>query len=328
MKMNEFDRIKKYFKPLASLERGSLNLSDDAALLPVQDFSKLIISTDALVQGIHFIGDESADLIGQKCLRANLSDMAAMGATPWAYTLSLILGSTPKNSPESWLKSFVVGLAKDQDTYDVRLVGGDSVVGFGPTMISITILGKTNKNGVLRRDAAGNNDDIYVSGTVGDSAVGLQIIKGSIKCLDNIDQGYLIDRYRLPQPRVELGVALVGVASAAMDISDGLVQDIGHICSESGLAARINWPSIPLSKSIKLLVDNQKVPISLVMNGGDDYELLFTAPIKLRGSIEKISRDTKTLITRIGRMAAGSNVLVLDNDERPIASMGTGFRHA
>ena len=328
MKMNEFDRIRKYFKPLASLERGSLNLSDDAAMLPVQDLSELIISTDALVQGIHFFGDEGADLIGQKCLRTNLSDMAAMGATPWTYTLSLILGSTLKNSPESWLKNFVAGLAKDQETYDVRLVGGDSVVGLGTTVISITILGKTNKNAVLRRDGARNNDDIYVSGTVGDSAVGLQIIKGTIKCLDNVDQVYLMDRYRLPQPRVKLGTALVEVASSAMDISDGLVQDIGHICTESGLAARINWPSIPLSESIKLLVDNQKIPISLVMNGGDDYELLFTAPIKLRGSIEKISRDTNTPITRIGRMAAGSDVIVLDNDERSIVPMGTGFRHA
>ena len=232
------------------------------------------------------------------------------------------------NSPEIWLKGFVAGLAKDQETYDVRLVGGDTVVGTGPTVISITILGRVNENCVLRRDGAHDNDDIYVSGTVGDSAVGLQILKGSIKCLDDLDQVYLIDRYRLPQPRVELGVALVGVASAAMDVSDGLVQDIGHLCSESGLAARINWPSIPLSKSIKLLVENQKIPISLVMNGGDDYELLFTAPIKLRNSVEKISRDTKTVITRIGCMAAGSNVLVLDNDERPIASMGTGFRHA
>jgi thiamine-monophosphate kinase len=328
MKMDEFDRIKKYFKPLASLERGSLNLSDDAAVLPVQGFSKLIISTDALVQGIHFIGDESSDLIGKKCLRTNLSDMAAMGATPWTYTLSLILGSTLKNSPENWLKGFVAGLAKDQETYDVRLVGGDSVVGTGPTVISITIIGKVNENGVLRRDGARNNDDVYVSGTVGDSAVGLQIIKGSIKCLDNVDKIHLIDRYRLPQPRVELGAALVGVASAAMDVSDGLVQDIGHLCSESRLAAQINWPSIPLSKSIKSLVDNQKIPISLVMNGGDDYELLFTAHINSRNLIEKISRDMDTRITRIGRMTAGSNVLVLDNDERPIASMGTGFRHA
>jgi thiamine-monophosphate kinase len=182
MKMDEFDRIKTYFKPLASLDRGSLNLSDDAAVLPVQDFSKLIISTDALVQGIHFIGNESSDLIGQKCLRTNLSDMAAMGAIPWTYTLSLILGSSIKNSSENWLKNFVEGLAKDQETYDVRLVGGDSVVGTGPTVISITILGRVNENCVLRRDGARHNDDIYVSGTVGDSAAGLQIIKGSIKC--------------------------------------------------------------------------------------------------------------------------------------------------
>ena len=163
MGLDEFDRIKKYFRPLASIERGSLNLLDDAAVLPVDDASKIVISTDALVEGIHFFGEEEVDLIAQKSLRTNLSDMAAMGATPWVYTLSLSLGPVTKGTLDQWLASFVKGLKKDQDKYDVRLIGGDTVTGSGPTVVSITILGRADPRGVITRNGASVYDDIYVS---------------------------------------------------------------------------------------------------------------------------------------------------------------------
>jgi thiamine-monophosphate kinase len=328
MGLDEFDRIKKYFKPLASLERGSLDLRDDAAVLPVGSDSELVISTDALVEGIHYVGDEDASLIAQKSLRTNLSDMAAMGATPWAYTLSLILDPIKKCSADQWLDSFVAGLQVDQNEYGVRLIGGDSVVGAGPTVISITIIGKLNNKAPLIRSGALQNDDIYVSGTIGDSAVGLQIVTGSLDFLDLSDQAYLKNRYYLPQPRVTLGMALVGLASAAMDVSDGLIQDMGHLCSASGLGAIINWPNVPLSRPVMTLLENKSISISTIINGGDDYELLFTAPSILRMDIEELSKKIEVPVTRIGYMAEGADVLLMNKENQLISLTGTGFKHA
>ena len=328
MGLDEFDRIKKYFKPLASAERGSLDLLDDAAVLPIGSASELVISTDALVEGIHYVGDEDASLIAQKSLRTNLSDMAAMGAAPWAYTLSLILDPLKKCSADQWLDSFVAGLQIDQNKYDVRLIGGDSVVGAGPTVISITIIGKLNNKGPLVRSVALQNDDVYVSGTIGDSAAGLQVIKGSLDFLDLSDQIYLKNRYYLPQPRVALGSALVGLASAAMDVSDGLIQDMGHLCSASGLAAVINWPNVPLSPPVITLLESKSISISAIINGGDDYELLFTAPSILRPDIEELSKKTEVPLTRIGYMTEGADVLLMDKENQLISLAGAGFKHA
>ena len=328
MGLDEFDRIKKYFKPLASAERGSLDLLDDAAVLPIGSASELVISTDALVEGIHYVGDEDASLIAQKSLRTNLSDMAAMGAAPWAYTLSLILDPLKKCSADQWLDSFVAGLQIDQNKYDVRLIGGDSVVGAGPTVISITIIGKLNNKGPLVRSGALQNDDVYVSGTIGDSAAGLQVIKGSLDFLDLSDQIYLKNRYYLPQPRVALGSALVGLASAAMDVSDGLIQDMGHLCSASGLAAVINWPNVPLSPPVITLLESKSISISAIINGGDDYELLFTAPSILRPDIEELSKKTEVPLTRIGYMTEGADVLLMDKENQLISLAGAGFKHA
>ncbi|MBT6307559.1 MAG: thiamine-phosphate kinase [Rhodospirillaceae bacterium] len=328
MGLDEFDRIKKYFKPLASAERGSLDLLDDAAVLPIGSASELVISTDALVEGIHYVGDEDASLIAQKSLRTNLSDMAAMGAAPWAYTLSLILDPLKKCSADQWLDSFVAGLQIDQNKYDVRLIGGDSVVGAGPTVISITIIGKLNNKGPLVRSGALQNDDVYVSGTIGDSAAGLQVIKGSLDFLDLSDQIYLKNRYYLPQPRVALGSALVGLASAAMDVSDGLIQDMGHLCSASGLAAVVNWPNVPLSPPVITLLESKSISISAIINGGDDYELLFTAPSILRPDIEELSKKTEVPLTRIGYMTEGADVLLMDKENQLISLAGAGFKHA
>jgi thiamine-monophosphate kinase len=328
MGLDEFDRIKKYFKPLASAERGSLDLLDDAAVLPIGSASELVISTDALVEGIHYVGDEDASLIAQKSLRTNLSDMAAMGAAPWAYTLSLILDPLKKCSADQWLDSFVAGLQIDQNKYDVRLIGGDSVVGAGPTVISITIIGKLNNKGPLVRSGALQNDDVYVSGTIGDSAAGLQVIKGSLDFLDLSDQIYLKNRYYLPQPRVALGSALVGLASAAMDVSDGLIQDMGHLCSASGLAAVINWPNVPLSPPVITLLESKSISISAIINGGDDYELLFTAPSILRPDIEELSKKTEVPLTRIGYMTEGADVVLMDKENQLISLAGAGFKHA
>ena len=327
MGLDEFDRIKKYFRPLASIERGSLNLLDDAAVLPVDDASRIVISTDSLVEGIHFFGEEEVDLIAQKSLRTNLSDMAAMGATPWVYTISLSLGPVIKGTRDQWVASFVEGLKKDQDKYDVRLIGGDTVTSSGPTVISITILGRADPRGVITRNGASVYDDIYVSGTIGDSAAGLKIIKEPVNYLTDSDQLYLKCRYYLPNPRVKLGQALVGIASAAMDVSDGLIQDLGHLCSASSLGAIVNWPMLPLSKGVEQLLHKKAIPTSLIVNGGDDYELLFTAPKRLRTKVKAIAKASDVVVTRIGHMINGSGVSLLDKSDRLINSIGTGFKH-
>ena len=327
MGLDEFDRIKKYFRPLASNERGALKLLDDAAVLPVEDTSKIVISADALVEGIHYFGEEEADLIAQKSLRTNLSDMAAMGAAPWVYTLSLSIGPIVRGGLDQWLGSFVKGLKKDQNKYDIGLVGGDTVIGSGPTVISITILGKANSGTIITRNGASVDDDIYVSGTIGDSAIGLKIIKEPINELAWSDQLYLKDRYYLPRPRVKLGMGLVGVASAAMDVSDGLIQDLEHLCSASNLGASINWPRLPLSKPVEHLLSKKIIPISVIANGGDDYELLFTAPKRLRARVAAIAKASGVVVTRIGHTNKGSGVRLLDETNSSINLIGTGFKH-
>ena len=219
------------------------------------------------------------------------------------------------------------GLKKDQDKYDVGLVGGDTVTGSGPTMISITILGRADPRGVITRNGASVYDDIYVSGTIGDSAAGLKIIKEPVNYLADSDQLYLKCRYYLPNPRVKLGQALVGIATAAMDISDGLIQDLGHLCSAASLGAIVNWPMLPLSKGVEQLLHKKAISTSLIVNGGDDYELLFTVPKRLRTKVEAIAKASDVVVTRIGHMINGSGVSLLDKTDRLINSIGTGFKH-
>ena len=314
--MNEFSIIKKYLLPLAKNAQGALSLTDDAAILKTPKGYEQIITKDAIVAGVHFFGDEPADKIAQKLLRVNLSDLAAMGATPYSYFLALML---PKTTSENWIKSFAKGLEESQKDFAITLMGGDTTS--SPTLaFSITAIGLVKSGKALKRSGAKIGDDIFVSGTIGDSALGLYAIKNKLK------NPYLISRYLIPQPRISLGQELQGIANSCMDISDGLMQDLSHITNASGVGAEINWQDIPLSSAAKKLLPRLKNPYEIIAAGGDDYELLFTVPAKFSSKLQKISNKLSLPITKIGKITSNKQVLLLDNGDKINLSI-KGYNH-
>jgi thiamine-monophosphate kinase len=288
----EFALIARHFKPLAG--PGSLDLSDDAAVLMPPPDRELVIAADAMVEGVHFLPDDPADLVGRKLLRTNLSDLAAMGAEPFGYLMTV---SVPASTPDAWFAASAAGLAADQKEFGVTLLGGDTTSTPGPVSLSLTIIGTVRPGQAIRRAGASAGDAIWVSGTIGDGALGLLAATGR---LDD-PTGYLIDRYRLPRPRLELGKRLAGVASAGMDISDGLVQDLGHICRASGVAAEIEAAAVPLSDPARAA--NQ---LERCLTGGDDYELLIAAPPAHETALRQAALEVGIPVTRIGRFRAGA----------------------
>jgi thiamine-monophosphate kinase len=266
----EFSLIARHFKRLAG--PGSLDLSDDAAVFDPPPGRQLVAAADAVVAGVHFLPDDPADTVGRKLLRVNLSDLAAMGAAPLGYLLTVAL---PRGTPEAWTAAFVDGLEADNQTFNVHALGGDTVSTPGPATLSLTALGAVAPGAALLRGGARPGDRLWVSGTLGDGALGLRVLRGEVA---PDAAGHLARRYRLPEPRLALGVALSGVATAAMDVSDGLAQDLGHICRASGCGAVVEAAALPLSDAARAAVAADPALLSLALSGGDDYELLFAAP--------------------------------------------------
>lgn len=327
MEIKEFSRIKKFFRPLTSQRMGAMELLDDAALVPTKKTDSIVVSTDALVEKIHFHSNERADFIARKALRTNLSDLAAMGSKPFAYNLALIIGKKKSINIDQWLKLFSKGLAVDQKKFGVELIGGDTVTSFGPTSICISIFGTPNPNGSLLRRGAKVGDGIFVSGTIGDAALGLTLRGNrSLSCLSK-ENSYCISRYRIPRPRIDLGLALGEVASAAMDISDGLFQDLSHLCGASNVGGLIDANKIPLSKEVNTFVKENKFSIEQVITGGDDYELIFTAPVTKEKSIFNMARVTKTRVTRIGTVRSGGGISIFDKNGDVIPVSKAGYSH-
>ncbi len=316
----EFDLIARYFAPLAAGRSGAFGLTDDAALLGVADSADRIVTTDALVEGTHFRPDDPPDRIAQKALRVNLSDLAAMGATPEVYTLALRIS---EERGDDWVAALARGLAADQTRYGVTLIGGDTVDGVGPAMLAVTAIGRLAHGPALRRSGASAGDDVWVSGTIGDGGLGLQVCCGEAAGLDEAQRRYAVDRYQLPEPRVELGPALVGMATACLDVSDGLVADLGHLARASGLAAEILLAEVPRSAA----AEASSFPETGRIVAGDDYELAFTAPPDRRDAVRETARQTETPVTRIGRMRPGSGIQVLDRRGAPVSVARTGWRH-
>ena len=328
MEVKEFLRIKNIFRPLASKRLGALELLDDAALVPVKKMQSLVVSTDALVEKVHFHSDERPDLIARKALRTNLSDLAAMGSKPFAYNLALIVGGEHSKNMDQWLKIFSRGLAVDQKKFGIELIGGDTVVSLGPTTICISIFGKPNPKGPLLRSGAKVGDDIFVSGTIGDSALGL-ILRENLSLPELVKgKSYSIQRYRTPRPRIDLGFALGGVASSAMDVSDGLLQDLEHICSASGVSGLLKANKVPVSKEVKTFLKKKQFSIEQAITGGDDYELIFTASPANQKKILKTARFSKTRVTRIGTIQPGKGVAILDNNGNIMPVKKGGFSHS
>lgn len=287
----EFSLIARYFRPLAG--PGALELRDDAALLTPPAGRDLVLTADAMVAGVHFLPDDPPDMVGRKLLRVNLSDLAAKGATPLGYLMTV---STPKTTPEAWFAGFTAGLAADQAEYGVTLLGGDTTSTPGPISLSLTIVGHVARGTAVHRFGASAGDEIWVTGTIGDGALGLAVAQNRLAD----PTGVLLDRYRLPRPRV--GLVLAGIASAGMDVSDGLVQDLGHICRASGLAAELRADQVPLSDAARAAGPEW---LQTCLTGGDDYELLLAVPPHQSQALQASAARSGVAVTRVGHFHSG-----------------------
>jgi thiamine-monophosphate kinase len=323
-KTGEFERIERLFAPLAAGFPGALGLTDDAALIRPTDGHELVVTTDTIVAGVHYVGDESPDLVARKLLRMNLSDLASMGARPVAYTLNVAL---PPDLEDDWLEAFTQGLAVDHAEFGIALAGGDSVSTPGPVTLTVTAFGEVPAGTALRRSGAKAGDIVFISGTVGDGALGLKVQRGQLPALPQAQRDALTARYRLPQPRLACGMRLRGIAHAAIDVSDGLVADLGHIADTSGVAARIDAASVPLSAAASAALALDPALRDTVLSGGDDYELLFTVPPASVGGVAALSQALALPLTAIGAIEPGRGVRVLDADGAEIALAAKGFTH-
>ena len=320
--IGEFERIARFFAPLAA--PGALGLTDDVALIDGPDGEEYVLSTDAIVEGVHFLPDDPPDLVARKLLRVNLSDLAGKGAAPVGY---LLMTALPRSRDEDWLAAFAAGLAADQSAYGIGLLGGDSTSTEGPATLSATVIGRVARGRAILRSTAKPGDLVYVSGTLGDAALGLLALQGELPGLDSAHRAFLADRYRLPQPRLTLGQRLVGVAQATMDVSDGLVGDLGHICETSGVGARIQAAALPLSPATRAVVAAEPARLAAVLGGGDDYELLLTVPAGKAAAIPMLAAETGVPLTHIGRIEAGKGVTVLDATGKAIPVPVAGYQH-
>jgi thiamine-monophosphate kinase len=322
----EFELIEKYFAPLASGEAGALGLTDDAALLTPPAGRDLVLTADAMIEGVHFLPDEPPGLVARKLLRVNLSDLAAMGAVPLGY---LVTAAWPETRDEAWIAGFAEGLAEDQAIFPVHLLGGDTTRTAGPVALSLTAVGTVPAGSGLKRSTARAGDLLFVSGTIGDSALGLKVLCGELEMRDENDRTALVARHRLPEPRLALGRALLaeGLATAAIDLSDGLVADIGHIAETSGLAARIEAAAIPLSGAAGRAVAGDQVLRAALFGGGEDYELAFAAAPGQAEAIAALAERLALPITRIGALAAGEGVTLLDESGEELPLVSAGWTH-
>ena len=320
MALGEFDLIERYFKRPA--RHAVLGVGDDCALLQPTAGMQWAISSDMLVEGRHFLSTVDPARLGHKALAVNLSDLAACGARPVAFTLALAL----PRADDAWLAGFSQGLLALADAHGCELVGGDTTQ--GPLNICITVFGEVPPEQALLRHGAQPDDDIYVSGTVGDARLALEVFRGQ-----QLLTGEAFERCRLrmelPTPRVALGLALRGIAHSALDISDGLLGDLGHVLQRSQVGAVIEtgWLQQSAAVSAELLALPWLRRLDMALAGGDDYELLFTAPTSHREQVQAAARQSQTPVTRIGRITAESGLRVLDPQGQAVTRRFSSFDH-
>jgi thiamine-monophosphate kinase len=320
--MDEFDIIARYFAPLATTP-GAFGLKDDAAVIPARPGFDLVVTTDQIAAGTDFFSEDPAESVAQKALRVNLSDLAAKGANPAGYLLTLAL---PKNLDETWLAAFAAGLGADQKHYGVSLLGGDMAATEGPLSISVTAMGFVPQGGVVTRGGAKKGDAVYVTGTIGDSGGGLALLKGEAAALDEAGRLHLVNCYRVPRPPVGLGPFLRDLASAAIDVSDGLIADLGHIASRSQVGIEVEADAIPRSPGLRALWGDAPQAIIQAATAGDDYQIAFTAPPGNEAAIWGAAEAAGVTVTAIGKVTAGDRVsLCLAGAILPVPK--SGYRH-
>src|SRR3982751_3075339 len=307
MPSGEDDLIARYFKPLAT-DPGALGLVDDAAILKAQGddiVEDIVVTTDAIVAGVHFLPDDPPDTVARKALRVNLSDLAAKGATPAGFVLTLAL----RVADDAWPKPSAAALGEDAAQFNCPLLGGDTVSTPGPLMVSVTAFGRVPPGKMVHRSGAKAGERVMVTGTIGDAALGLAVLRGGkvhTAATDIAAREALIGRYRVPQPRVAMAEIVRNHASAAMDVSDGLAGDLTKLCGVSGVSAVIDLVSVPLSGAARDLVSRGVVGLETLIAGGDDYEILCTLPEDRVEAFAQAAKDAGVAVSSIGTVVAGS----------------------
>lgn len=327
MAIGEFELIKKYFTAIGPVDTVALGVGDDCALLDIPADEQLATSVDTLVAGVHFPADGPAEFIAQKALRSNLSDLAACGAQPLGFTLALSLPAVD----EKWLADFARGLRDCADEFAIPLIGGDTTRGT-QIVITLQVFGCVPRGQALLRSGAQVGDNIYVSGTLGDARAALDVLDLPAAQL-NTQQQFWLKRYYTPDPRISLGIALRGIASAAIDISDGFAADLGHILAASG-----GGVDVGVGAGLGAIVDAARVPVSSAMathddaltfalSGGDDYELCFTAPPRLHAKLDEIAQRLKVPLNIVGEITVEPTLRLRHPDSSQTVLAAKGYQH-
>ncbi|MGF1456213.1 MAG: thiamine-phosphate kinase [Alphaproteobacteria bacterium] len=326
--MGEFDWIAQYFRPLTDGVSEALGLADDAALIQTAPGEGWAVTVDAIVAGKHVLPDDPLGLVARKLIRVTLSDLAAMGAEP---AFAFLTTAWPTGTRDEDVAAFARGLGEDLKAFGLALAGGDTVSTDGPFTATLTALGRVDPRTALRRFGARAGDGVWVSGTIGDGAFGLLAARGDLAAADPRTVAALAERYRLPRPRLALGAALKGLATAGLDVSDGLVQDLGHIAAASGVALDISLAAVPLSEAARAVIDAGFADRAAAVTGGDDYELAFTLPDTARACLALASARAATPVTRIGHVVEADPglppVRVRDDEGRLVPLQDGGYRH-
>jgi thiamine-monophosphate kinase len=322
--MSAEDRlIARFFKPLAS-HPGALGLSDDAAFLTPPPGCDLVLKTDAIVGGVHFFSDDAAHTVASKALRVNLSDLAAKGARPLGFLLSLAI---PKDVGEDWLAGFAEGLRGDAVLFGCPLFGGDTDRTPGPITVSIAMFGSVPEGTMVRRAGASPGDRVFVSGTIGDAALGVMVRGGKIEKLSEPHRKHLLSRYLLPQPRNALAEAVRTHATAAMDVSDGFAGDFTKLCRVSEVSADIEVSRIPVSDAAKTVIASDSGMLETAITGGDDYEIVCTVPAAKADSFRAAAKAAQVAVTEVGEIKAGKGARFIGADGRALNFKRMSFSH-
>ncbi|HTT83957.1 MAG TPA: thiamine-phosphate kinase [Rhizomicrobium sp.] len=323
-RLGEFELIGRIFAPLATGVPGAFDLADDVALIAPPPGREIVLKTDSLIEGVHFRRDDPPSTVGRKALRRALSDLAAKGAEPSAYLLALAL---PQWIDVPWLEEFASGLASDQADFGITLVGGETDATSGPVTITVTAVGFVPEGTLVRRKGASPGDIVFVTGLIGDAGAGLAILSGFLASSPTSAREALISSFRTPIPHLAFGQALRGIASAAVDVSDGLIADLGHIADVSGVRIEVDAVRIPLSPHLQGLKGSGLDVRIDAATAGDDYEIAFTAPPESTPAIRKAELQTFTPVTAIGRVVPGEGAVLLDPSGREIALERRGYTH-
>jgi len=322
--MREYDLIDKYLRPLTKNHPASLDLRDDAAIITPRTNCQLVATKDCIVENVHFLTSTSPENIAKKLVGVNLSDIAAMGAKPLYGMISATLSD---RIDEHWIQNFCSTLSRLNNKYNICLIGGDTTkYSEGPLVLSMTMIGEVDKYKAIRQDGAHPGDNVYVTGNIGDAAIGLEVAKGNFSDLDRATKVYFEQKYNAPEPQVDLGQKLNNSATSMTDISDGFVSDLEKIATHSNVSIEINQNLIPFSTQLKKLMSKHDL-LEKVLTGGDDYELVFTAPKIFDSQIFAIANSVDTKVTRIGTVISGKGIKIIDADGNKLNFIQPGYEH-